>query len=92
MTADSDEKSIDKLFDMVERLQADSNYGKGAVKAALVIISVAQTIGFAILAWMMTSILDLRENRAVTDYRITRIESMYDAEDQVHRNSLLRRP
>lgn len=75
------DKSIDKLFDMVEELQAVSNFSKGATKAALVIISLTQACGFAILAWMVSSILELRETKAVTDYRITRIESLYDAKD-----------
>lgn len=89
----NEEHTLERLFDKVSALEAASNFGRGATRAILVILGLTQAIAVSVLAWMLLSIIDLRESKGVLDYRLTRIERLYDnAQDQPPRSALFRRP
>ena len=61
-----------RLFDKLEEVQGTMNFSKGAI----MVIGLSQTAGLALLAWMLTNIIDLRESKAIFDYRLTKIEEV----------------
>lgn len=70
-----EDQTAQRLFDKLEAVQGTMSFSKGAI----MVIGLSQTAGLALLAWMLTNIIELRESKAIFDYRLTKIEEVQNA-------------
>lgn len=65
---------VTDIHDGQKKLQEEVQEARGGMKAALWFLAIIQSVGTALLLWLFTSVLDLREHRAVVDFRLSKME------------------